>query len=213
MMVIGTEDMGSMEEQSVLFNLAFRFAKCRQLLWRGGKMRRSILVLLMATFIAAGTASADLSTGLVARYDFDGNANDLSGYGNDGTVHGATLTVDRFGNANSAYYFDGVDDSIAVANTNGVFDLTASWTLAAWVRPSNAGIDPREDPIIWKSANDALNQDTFKLGWGDSSAPDTSVYLFGLERASDDADLMVYSSPHVPTQWHHVVVILLPRQK
>jgi Tol biopolymer transport system component len=40
--------------------------------------------------------------GLIAFYPFNGNANDESGNGNDGTVNGATLTTDRFGNENSA---------------------------------------------------------------------------------------------------------------
>jgi hypothetical protein len=47
------------------------------------------------------------SNGLVAWYPFNGNANDESGNGNNGTVNGATLTSDRNGNENSAYYFSG----------------------------------------------------------------------------------------------------------
>jgi hypothetical protein len=35
------------------------------------------------------------SNGLVAWYPFNGNANDESGNGNDGTVNGAALTADR----------------------------------------------------------------------------------------------------------------------
>jgi hypothetical protein len=49
-----------------------------------------------------------------AEYVFNGNANDTSGNGHDGIVHGATLTSDRFGNTNSAYSFDGVDDFIEI---------------------------------------------------------------------------------------------------
>jgi hypothetical protein len=58
-----------------------------------------------------------LNDGLVAYYPFNGNANDKSGNGNHGTVHGATLTEDRFGNADSAYNFDGVYDYIEIKNT------------------------------------------------------------------------------------------------
>jgi len=46
-------------------------------------------------------AQINLDSGLVAHYPFNGNANDESG-------NGATLTTDRFGNANKAYSFDGV---------------------------------------------------------------------------------------------------------
>jgi hypothetical protein len=61
------------------------------------------------TSILAHTKEAftDLKDGLVAHYPFNGNANDESGNGNNGTVNGATLTTDRFGNMNKAYSFDG----------------------------------------------------------------------------------------------------------
>jgi len=50
----------------------------------------------------------------VAHYTFSGNANDETTNANDGQVFGATLVEDRFGAANSAYEFDGVDDYILV---------------------------------------------------------------------------------------------------
>jgi len=53
---------------------------------------------------------------LVAYYPFSGNGNDSSGFDNHGNVSGATLVDDRFGNPNSAYYFDGIDDNVRVAN-------------------------------------------------------------------------------------------------
>jgi len=52
------------------------------------------------------------TNGLVAWYPLNGNANDASGHGNHGTVNGATLISDRFGNTNSAYNFDGVSSEI-----------------------------------------------------------------------------------------------------
>ena len=63
----------------------------------------SLLVLLPAT------GSADLTSGLVGYYPFDGNASDMSGNGNDGTVNGATSGADRHGVAGKAYSFDGND--------------------------------------------------------------------------------------------------------
>jgi uncharacterized protein (TIGR02145 family) len=55
---------------------------------------------------------SNLQNGLLGYWPFCGNANDESGNGNDGTVNGATLTEDRFGVANAAYDFDGVNDFI-----------------------------------------------------------------------------------------------------
>jgi len=50
---------------------------------------------------------------LKAWWSFSGDANDESGYDNNGTVYGATLTTDRFGEPESAYSFDGEDDFIS----------------------------------------------------------------------------------------------------
>ncbi|WP_194975599.1 HYR domain-containing protein, partial [Aquiflexum lacus] len=67
----------------------------------------------------------------VAYYPFNGNANDAIGT-NNGTVNGASLTTDRFGNANSAYLFDGVDDVISYANP--FTTAIDNFTISAWVR-------------------------------------------------------------------------------
>ena len=49
-------------------------------------------------------------SGLVGYWPFNGNANDESGNGNNGTVNGATLTEDRFGNADQSYQFNSSDN-------------------------------------------------------------------------------------------------------
>ncbi len=72
-------------------------------------------------------------SGLVAFYPFNGNANDESGTGNDGLVHGATLTADRFGNENSAYQFDGQTTYIEVPDSPSL-DITGPISLAAWLK-------------------------------------------------------------------------------
>ena len=75
--------------------------------------------------------------GLMAYYPFNGNANDASGNSNNGTViGGATLTTDRFGNANTAYLFDGVDDYIDVLNSQSLQIQGNSFTISAWIKPS-----------------------------------------------------------------------------
>jgi hypothetical protein len=64
----------------------------------------SILLTLSVTTFAQ-IPSYVPSNGLVGWWPFNGNANDESGNGNNGTVNGATLTADRFGNSNASYYF------------------------------------------------------------------------------------------------------------
>lgn len=105
------------------------------------------------------------TNGLVAYYPFNGNANDESGNGNNGTVNGATLTADRHGNANKAYSFDGIDDLIRVENSNSLQNFGNYSTISAWVFANNYSVTVSEIiPILAKSAsNNSPNQ--FRLGY------------------------------------------------
>ena len=90
------------------------------------------------------------SDGLVAYYPFNGNANDESGNGNHGTAGGgATLTEDRFGNPNSAYYFGGVDNSsyIYVPSSNSLnFNSNATYSFYVKLN-SERGMDGWGSPV------------------------------------------------------------------
>jgi len=87
---------------------------------------------------------------LVAYYSFDGNANDQSGQGNHGVVHGATLTADRHGTARRAYFFDGVDDYIEVSH-RPVLNPVNALTIALWVRVD--GITNTWSPLFHKGGS------------------------------------------------------------
>jgi hypothetical protein len=78
-----------------------------------------------------GPAHADLNDGLVAYYPFNGNANDESGNGNHGTVHGATLAEDRFGNIDSAFHFDG-NSHIVVPSSPSLESPADQYSVAVW---------------------------------------------------------------------------------
>ncbi len=104
-------------------------------------MRRELLVSLciLSSIVACGdddpanpgpTTPEAPRNGLVAEYRFGGNANDTGGNNHHGTVSGATLTTDRFGNANSAYSFDGVDDEITHLTDN--FVSGNNLTVSMW---------------------------------------------------------------------------------
>ena len=73
-------------------------------------MRRNFtILLLLAIFGLSGLVQDQIPTdSLVGYWPFNGNAVDESSNVNDGTVNGATLKSDRFGNTQSAYYFDGL---------------------------------------------------------------------------------------------------------
>ena len=57
---------------------------------------------------------------LAAYYPFNGNAYDASGNNNNGTVYGATLTTDRLGNPNSAYFFNGQNSYIQIPSSSSL---------------------------------------------------------------------------------------------
>jgi hypothetical protein len=110
-------------------------------------------------------AQNSVSNGLVAHYPFNGNANDESGNGNHGTVHGAKLTQDRFGNPNSAYYFDGIDDMIII---NSDF-FNSSKTITINIKFILKAQRSHFSPIIYKgetkftSKNQPINERTYSL--------------------------------------------------
>jgi hypothetical protein len=79
------------------------------------------------------------SNGLVGWWPFNGNANDESGNGNNGTVNGATLTTDRFGNAEHAYDFDGINDFVEVLHDQEFNTLPLS--VVAWIKTNQCCVE------------------------------------------------------------------------
>jgi len=63
-------------------------------------------------------------------WHFEGNADDSSGAGNNGTVNGATLVAGRVGN--EAYSFNGINNSIDVGNAFAY--TTQDFSLSFWVQ-------------------------------------------------------------------------------
>jgi len=90
-------------------------------------MKRLLPILVTFLLLFPFLASAGLNDGLVAYYPFNGNAQDESGNGNDGTVHGAVF-VD--GITGEGLQFDGVDDYANIPNSASI--NTSSFTVALW---------------------------------------------------------------------------------
>lgn len=89
--------------------------------------------LLLATTIFAQIPSYVPTNGLIGWWPFNGNANDESGNGNNGTVNGATLTTDRNGVTNKAYNFDGVDDKIIIT-AQSIIPQQSNYTVSLWFK-------------------------------------------------------------------------------
>ena len=68
----------------------------------------------------------------IASYPFNGSANDVSANHNHAVVNGASLSADRFGWSNQAFYFDGVQSTLQAPNFAALNTLNT--TVAFWVR-------------------------------------------------------------------------------
>ncbi|MGB7532346.1 MAG: LamG domain-containing protein [Halobacteriota archaeon] len=92
-----------------------------------------ILLVALIFILMAAVTPTSAETGLVAYYPFDGDTNDHSGNGNDGTNHGATFVS---GTSGQGLSFDGADDFVsAPVNINP--DVMPEMTMVAWVRPDD----------------------------------------------------------------------------
>lgn len=113
------------------------------------KKKRLLLTALATISLTTATMAQSVpsyvpTNGLVGWWPFNGNANDESGNGNNGTVNGATLTIDRFGNASKAYSFDGVDDLITI-NAQSTIPQQSDYTLSFWF---NSPVSTFNGPFI-----------------------------------------------------------------
>ena len=138
-------------------------------------------------------------TGQVAYYPFNGNANDESGNGNHLTISGATLTSDRFDNADSAYYFDGEPDTYMFADISALPQGETARTICVWVKSSDGVTDGDSENI---------------MNWGS----DVSRQAFGLMLDNDryavysDFTSTAYESGYWSNiNWHFICVTYDPQ--
>ena len=133
---------------------------------------RALLATEVRQLYLQRTPAIDLNNGLVAYYPFNGNANDASGHGNNGIVYGGVLTTNQFGNANKAYYFDGMPHYVDVGNPVG--NNPSNLTETAWVKVLKMTPNHR-DTIITKRQVESVGADWPSLciggGWSNSHKP------------------------------------------
>ncbi|PIQ14853.1 MAG: hypothetical protein COW67_11495 [Flavobacteriales bacterium CG18_big_fil_WC_8_21_14_2_50_32_9] len=163
-------------------------------------MKKIFTILAIAFSI---NAVAQIPTnGLVRHYTFSGNANENAS-SQHGTVLGATLTTDRFGNPNSAYFFDGIDDYIDLPLSG----LTLNeYSYSLWVSASSF---PPPNVSLF----------VFTIGTtrpGNSLGGDQAI-IVNNSQANNGWGLMGYNNPNSafltfnetninPLDWYHITV-------
>ncbi|MEN9913589.1 MAG: hypothetical protein RL528_310 [Bacteroidota bacterium] len=141
------------------------------------------------------------TSGLVGWWPFNGNANDESGNGNNGTVNGATLTNDRFGNVNKAYSFDGVDDLINVGNPIQLSIAISSYSQSAWVFFFDTPVSFGSYPIISKRHDNTGND------WSTPVFRSSQNFWFFADDANYSGPTYAMSSTISLGTWKHTVFV------
>ncbi len=101
---------------------------------------KNLFTLFIACMLSITAMAQVITTGLVAYYPFNGNANDMSGNGNNGIVYGPTLTTDRFGNPNSAYNFNGTDSIVINNSSTFNYSTGSAFSISIWAKPTASDV-------------------------------------------------------------------------
>jgi hypothetical protein len=171
-------------------------------------MKKNLFLTIAATLgLTAATMAQNVpayvsTNGLVGWWPFNGNANDESGNGNNGTVNGATLTTDRFGNVNNAYNFDGVDDYNEI-DVNSL--LQNGLSISVWIRSNLPNSQSDWKGIVWSRLSGPAGNPPFSP----DQATGIMVYPGGLLGLASDGNSLVqlqdigqYSNDSL---WYHIV--------
>ncbi len=152
-----------------------------------------------------GNVSKSVQTGLAAYYPFNGNANDESGNGNNGTILGASLTTDRQGKSNRALLFNGVDNWVTIPNSSSL--NPANLSICAWVNidPSNTN---QNNPIVLKIAS---NGQPIGLSYGFAYSEFHTVgmlYSTGACSTISGLPFSGASNKTINNSWNHLTITL-----
>jgi hypothetical protein len=144
---------------------------------------------------AQGIPSYVSPIGLQGWWPFSGNANDLSGNGHNGTVTSALLSPDRFGQALSAYAFNGNAHVSFTNNTN--LNITGDLSISVWIKPKvgNAG-----GQAVWFGDNSGA-ADPYSI----VLAPNYQVYFRRDGGGGSITDVVTGTYTLTPDSSYHVV--------
>jgi flagellar hook assembly protein FlgD len=104
---------------------------------------------------------SSLNDGLVAWYPFNGNANDESGNGNNGTVYGVNLTTDRFSYADKAYHFNSSERDFIKLPNNVITSNVEEFSVSAWYYDTSVDPNYQGRSIIHGSGEAEYGLSTF----------------------------------------------------
>jgi hypothetical protein len=138
--------------------------------------------------------------GLVGWWPFNGNANDESGGGSEGTIYGASLVVDRFGYTSSAYQFDG-NDWIEMADQPRF--NTVAGTVSIWFKSNVA----KDHQLIYKTAKNTAQSEHYAIGWYEYlDRMEGDVKFNSLCKPGRGWIKAFTTNAYLDYKWHHVMM-------
>jgi len=141
------------------------------------------------------------SNGLVGWWPFNGNANDESGNGNNGTVNGATLTSDRNNLSNSSYLF-GIGKNIDLGQVSNLGNNPTNATYSFWINLSSLPTDNIERyPVISRR-----HADMYGYCWCTPNVYKSNKMLF-IKECDGNTGTDCESSILYVGSWYHFVCV------
>ena len=150
------------------------------------------------------------TNGLIAYYPFNGNANDESGNGNNGTVNGATPSPDRKGNANKAYKLDGINDYIQIPYNRNLLPNNDAKTYCFWFKFDSTSTPTSE--LYIQNGNADYSDGQFRIGINASGRIHTHLHSYwgaGGLNTVEYLNYMYYSVPNFNKNIFHFLSIIV----
>lgn len=160
-----------------------------------------ILQLGFLLFSLSCISQVNLTSDLKGCLPFNGNASDLSGSGNHGTISGATLTTDRFGNTGKAYLFNGTSDYISLASFAAMAP-TNELTISMWAKSNVTTSNCLFALNLDNSADRCVGCAQYSDGMGGT------MLIWDYGSIYSGGRISVPSIPADITNWHHYVYII-----
>ena len=146
-------------------------------------------------------AGAALEDGLVAHYPLDGDVTDISLATNSGIADGATPTFDRFGRADHAFAFDGINDFLQIPH-NGSLNMNINGFAVSFFVKVDLNAIGSTFTLFDKIARS--NCLTANNGWTLQNALTGASLDFAY---ADYATFFKLPGPTiVDADWHHIVI-------
>lgn len=175
-------------------------------------MKLRLLPLLAAALLTSAAAYAQIPTsGLIARWKFDNNYNDVTGNGHNGTGHSTSFVAGKKGTPNTACYLTG-SNSYVGAKYMSDLNLSA-YTIIAIMKPTAFYSGNCQNNFLFSRGADYTNGN-YTMHFTDNAYNDCSIQDTNMNVLASNAEFITidgtdwqHNTPHIHTgSWYTVAV-------